>query len=317
VARLAHGACFVTPEFERRILQCPRLPTLPGVALEMIQLCQGESIDLARAAEVLAHDPALAARVLRAANVAALGWGEVSQLTRAVTLLGARAVVSIALAFSLVRSRGRDSRGGFDREHFWRRSLYAAVAARAMAERSPLGAEEAMLGGLLQDIGVLAMAEALGADYGEVWQASAGRHLRLEQQEEERWGGTHVEVGALLLARWGLPRAFFEAVRWSHRLPDLPLPRTRGLIDCVYLSSHVAEIWMGDGAGEAARSALEVARRDLCIDRDGLSSILARTAALIPEVATFLDVRLATDAEVARVLAQARAALTAFQARAV
>jgi len=306
----------VTSDFERRILECPTLPSLPGVALELLALCQGEAIDLARAAEVLARDPALAARVLKAANVAAFGWRDVTLLTRAVTLLGAKAVVSIALAFSLVRSRGRSDRGGFDREHFWRRSLYASVAARATAERTPLGPEEAMLGGLLQDIGVLAMAEALGADYGEVWQASAADHGRLVQVEEERWGATHVEVGALLLARWGLPRAFFEAVRHSHQLPDLPLPRTRGLVDCVYLSGHVAEVWMSDSPGEAARNALELARRDLCIDREGLSSILARTASLIPEVASFLDVRLATDQEVARVLARARAALVIWQARA-
>ena len=59
-------------ELERRILACPTLPTLPAVVLQIMRLCHSEEVDLWKIADALRSDPALTARVLRAANSASV-----------------------------------------------------------------------------------------------------------------------------------------------------------------------------------------------------------------------------------------------------
>ena len=50
----------------------------------------------------------------------------------------------------------------FDHVGYWRRSLFTATAARSLSRRVGLvQQEEAFLGGLLQDVGVVAMNQAL------------------------------------------------------------------------------------------------------------------------------------------------------------
>lgn len=300
------------PTIEKRILACPNLPSLPAAALELLQVCRGDAVDLQRVAELLSHDPALAARTLRAANSALTGWGEVKQLTRAVTLLGSKTVVSLALSFSLVRGRRRGSgTGGFDHEDFWRRALYSAIGARALAERWRVDPEEAFLGGLLQDLGVLALAEVFRHDYGDAWAASGGQHARLGAAERARWGTTHVEVGHLLARGWRLPQGLQDATLHSHALPPAPAPRPLGLTECVYLSGLVADVWLHPHPADAIQTALEAARGELAMSRDSFSLVLARVGTLVPEVEADLDVTLATEERVEDVLGQARGVLAA------
>jgi HD-like signal output (HDOD) protein len=302
------------PTLEKRILACPNLPSLPAAALELLQLCRGDAVDLRKVADLLAKDPALAARALRAANSALTGWGEVRQLTRAVTLLGSKTVVSLALTFSLVRSRRRGSgSGGFDHEAFWRRALYSAIAARALAERWRVDPEEAFLAGLLQDLGVLAMAEVFRHEYGDAWTRSEGQHARLCAAERARTGITHVEVGHLLARSWRLPAALQEATLHSHQLPPAAEPRPLRLAECAFLAGLIADIWIDPHPADAVQGALEAARGELAMSRDSFSQVLARVATLIPEVEADLEVSLATEERVEEVMAQARAALAALR----
>src|SRR5512147_855090 len=173
---------------ERQILACRTLPTLPVAALEVLAATRTQNIDLAHIAEAISRDPALSSRVIQAANAAAFGWGSVSSVPRAVTLMGANRVLCVSLTFSLVSLRRQGETEGFDHGEFWRRALYSAIAARAAGERAGLQPDEAFLGGLVQDIGALALSEALGRRYGQIWQASRGDHARLAEIEVERLG---------------------------------------------------------------------------------------------------------------------------------
>ena len=55
---------------------------------------------------------------------------------------------------------------------------------------------------LLQDLGMLALAEVFPSDYGQVCLAAGAEHEALPALEAELLGVDHVQVGGLLARRW-------------------------------------------------------------------------------------------------------------------
>lgn len=301
-------ALAVAPELERRLLASPRLPSLPAVALEVLRLCHADEIDLWKIADALSSDPALAARVLRAANSASLAArGKVGTLARAVPLLGSNAVVALALSFALVRGRRRDD-GAFDRPAFWRRAVFSALASRTLAEAAEGGVdpEEAFLAALLQDIGMLALAEVFPREYGELCSRAGGEHEALARLERELWQADHAWVSALLARAWRLPSLLQRAVGGSHLPPDPMAPPSEArFLRCVALSGLLGDIWTAPAEG-GLRPALETARAQLGLGDAELEGVLARMALAIPETAGDFDIDLGGPAQVDAVLAEAR-----------
>ncbi|RMF88003.1 MAG: HDOD domain-containing protein, partial [Nitrospirae bacterium] len=88
--------------------------------------------------------------------------------------------------------------------------------------------EEALLAGLLHDVGKLILQVNLPEAYGEARRRAAAGEGLLEV-EGELFGTTHAEVGAYLLGLWGLPDAIVEAVAFHHRPGECPSDRVTPL----------------------------------------------------------------------------------------
>ena len=303
-------------ELERRVLACPTLPSLPAVVLEVVRLCRSDESDLRKVADALASDPALTARVLRAANSASLAArGKVATLTRAVPLLGSKMVTAIALSFALVRGRRRDDgASGFDRAGFWRRAVFAALAGRTLAEGAApsVDPEEAFIASLLQDLGMLALAEVFSADYGALCLRAGGDHEALVALERDDWGADHSDVSALLARSWHFPVLLQRAVGASHEGPatDVSPPEAQ-LIECVALSGRLADMWVAPGRA-VPRAALEASCARMGFDPAILEVVMARMALAVPETSADFDIDLGGQAHVLEVLSEARRLLAVF-----
>jgi diguanylate cyclase (GGDEF)-like protein len=234
-----------------RIMHSERLPTVPVVAVRVIDLVQRPDVALDELAAMIERDPALAARVLRMANSGFYGRPRsVTRVRDAILVLGLRTVKTLALGFTLVTDlRARDG-AGIDHTWLWQRSLYAAVIARAIAGRpSPRIADEAFLGGLFHLLGVIALESALGDDYRAV-AASAGHDTAdLRARELERFGVDHSRIGAALAERWNLPPSLVDAIRHAADPDGAPL-ETAQLVLCVHAGCAGADVILGDRPGE-------------------------------------------------------------------
>lgn len=296
-------------EFERRIAACPTLPTLPAVALQILRLCREADVDLWKIADAVSTDAALAARVLRAANSASqAARGKVTTITRAVALLGSNAIVSVSLSFALLRARRNDRASGFDRAVFWKRSVFSALGARAMAEvTAPIvDPEEAFIAALLQDLGMLALAEVFEREYGQLFSDAGGDHDALAALERQAWGGDHAVASAMLARSWSLPLALELPIASSHEpAPGDPASVEGRLARCVALSGRVADVWVAP-AGPDTRRALELARERLGLSPSALEAILARMAMAVPETSADFEIDLGGVGRVDEVLAEAR-----------
>ena len=242
-------------EVLERVLQSPRLPSLPAIAIEVIDLVQHKDVKIKQIADTIQHDAALSTRILKTVNSSFYGQAHaISTISHALVVLGLNAVKSLALGFTLVNNLRDSASEGLDHLAFWRRSLYAATAARQLANEIGLvQQEEAFLGGLLQDLGLLAMSQTLGDEYEQLIAQTGLEHHRLHELEREHLGTDHAELGGVLAEKWNLPPLLVEPIRHHEdpeRAPEVLLP----LIRCVALGGRVAEAFMSGNAAEALKA---------------------------------------------------------------
>jgi HD-like signal output (HDOD) protein len=143
----------ITPELEEKLKACENLPSLPAVALRIIEASKDPDISLHEVSEIISSDPAISVKLLKIANSSLYSQRRsLNNLREALTLLGFNAALTIALSFSLLQSLKSDA----NHEGYWKRSILAASIARLLGEHLNIRKlEDLFLASLLQDIGVL------------------------------------------------------------------------------------------------------------------------------------------------------------------
>lgn len=240
-------------DLEQLVASAERLPTPPAVAVELLALAQRDDVDVDQVAAVISRDPAIVSKILRVANTPLFGARKVTTIKQALMTLGLRSVQVMALSFSLVRPPAA-SDGGFDYVAFWRGSLTAAVAARLLAARFlPRLQDDCFVAGLLLDLGILAGRQAWPAKYDYVASRSRGSADDGAQVERSLLGTDHMELGAHLLARWGVPELVVTAVRHHHRpdtlAADAPAT-TRKVVQLMEIAAAIARCLRHDLAAK-------------------------------------------------------------------
>lgn len=263
-------------ELLARMKNVSRLPSLPAVAVRVLELSRNPSAGAAEIAKVVSADPALSAKILRTVNSSFYALPmQVSTLGHAAALLGVQSVKTLALGFSLVSGIGADRSENFDYNRFWRQSLFSAAFARTLAKFvSCPQHEEAFVAGLLSDVGTLVMHRALGSDYDELLAQSGGDQTELVRLSRARFDLDHAQVGGMLAEHWNLPRVLVEPIRQHHELAG-PRAVPPGVTEVVHGGVVCAQVFAADRPGllDAARAML----------RDGFGFDPARSQQLFAE----------------------------------
>jgi diguanylate cyclase (GGDEF)-like protein len=237
-----------------RVLKSPRLPSLPAIALEVIDLVQQKNVDIKQIANTIKHDPALSSKILKTVNSSFYGQAySISTVSHALVVLGLNSVKTLALGFSLVSNLAEAGGAGFDHMTFWKRSLFTATASKTLAARTGVvQQEECFLGGLLQDLGMLTMCQTLGREYAKLVIESKGVHHKLMHLERTKLDLGHPEVGGKLAESWSLPPLLSGAIRYHHD-PESAPGDIRELVGCIALGNYAAEVLIANesAAGEA------------------------------------------------------------------
>ena len=203
------------------ILHSDRLPSLPEVAVRVIELARSEEPDLREITAVVKADPAICAKLLKTTNSALMGLRtRATSVESAVPLLGANMIRSLVLGFTLAEQSRETAKTQQWMRYLWRRSLIQATAAELFATAGQ-GHDEAewFLAGLLQDIGQLAMGSCIGNDYCDLL-STAGRQSSDVEVEVERYGFSHVDVGVALCRKWAMDERIIHAVATHHASVD-------------------------------------------------------------------------------------------------
>ncbi|MGB0678687.1 MAG: HDOD domain-containing protein [Polyangiales bacterium] len=188
------------------------LPARPKVHQRLCQLIEGEA-SIHEVAALIASELAICARVMHVANTAFYARGRaVRDVHDAVSLLGLKTTSAIALAVETFAKLRVSTYFDVDALHT-HSDLVGQLAAQLVPQED---APEAMLGGLLHDIGSLLIAVYF-PDKGKRAQRQAERDkLDLAVAETHTLGFAHTDIGGYLLRLWHLNEDMATAVEQHH-----------------------------------------------------------------------------------------------------
>lgn len=293
----------INQQLAERLRLCTSLPTPPSTAIRIINLANDASSNMTQIADCVALDPAMAAKMLKVANSPLYNARRgVTNVRQAVNLMGTHTAISVALSFSIVRSLKGTS--AVKETRFWQRAVLAALACRLLAKRCNLNADESLLAGLLQDVGILALQSAMPGEYAAV-EAGAGDHEALLEAERIKFGSGHDEVGYWLLKRWNLPDYLAVACLTSHSAPS-PLGTLPSIGSCVAVSGYLADIFLNPGIAMCILKANHAAQHRLGLSSDDVASLITEMSVGAKDLEEFFDLPLIDDAQVEALVAEAK-----------
>lgn len=183
------------------------VPSMPEVALKIRHLIEDEDVPVPQLAKVLSIDPAISAKLIKSANGALYhGQPAVDTCVRAISRLGLNTTKHLVISFVMRNLFSEKIHTELLNQHardLWYHSVEVAAISMALAQATPgMDAEEALLAGLLHDIGELVIL-SYAENYPELivdgeTLGSVIRHLK-------------AEIGAVMLREWQFPEPLIEA----------------------------------------------------------------------------------------------------------
>ena len=213
----------MTDKLDIYIGRLQHLPAAPTVVVKLVALFRKHNLEVDEIVSLMSQDPSLTAEVLRSANSAYFGDDDqVVGVFEAIMRLGLYKVYQMAMANfgATVLSFSRNV-GGIDVETLWRHSAAVASAAGLIARKVEEPEALAFTAGLLHDVGKIVLGAAEGTAYAALAREAVETGVPLQQAEAKRFGFGHAEVGARLLAKWGLPEEIAVPVRDDRGRPGL------------------------------------------------------------------------------------------------
>lgn len=188
-----------------------RVPVLPRGTAHLIKALADEDIDFQDLVAEIELFPPIAARLLSVANSA---WSSpvspVTSLVMACSRLGLNVVRTVAMALAVAEPFNPAVCPPFQSRRYWSSALLTAEAACLVARASAYEDDQtARTAGLLRNIGLLWMADAMPGPTGAALQVAADNEAEdLETVLRDHCGIGYLEAGSLLAAYWQLPASF-------------------------------------------------------------------------------------------------------------
>lgn len=233
-------------EIQRLINDQINLPSPPVIAAQILNTIQNEESSLDDLEQVISADPALTSKLLRIANSAFYSLPyEVSNMNRALSILGTNVIKNIALSFVIASDFRGEEESLFNFDYFWRRSVTAAVAAELVIDLLQEKDENIFVTALLQDIGILIIYLSKGREYtGALEQSTLNRETDLISLEQKMYQFDHQQLGGTLLDSWGIPQCIVKPVLHHHE-PDLAPDEYKKTCSVLSVANLLSAIYSG------------------------------------------------------------------------
>lgn len=237
IAQLASTNQAITKDvIVKTVANIKTLPSPPKVYLQLNAILKSRSTDSNKIAQIIQQDPALTAKVLQFSNnTFATSDKQMMSISEAITKMGIDTLCCIVMTAELFAYNPKIKDFSILDEQ-----LHCLATAKLAASLvKPALKQDAMIAGLLHDIGKVVLFE-INEKSTEVFfkhRANDGDNLSLENKV---FSSDHCHVGGYLLHTWGFSYRIIAAVILHHR-PEKLLQKDFGIAQAVYLANVLIE----------------------------------------------------------------------------
>ncbi len=185
-----------------------QLPTLPQVSLRIKKTASDPNTDIHKLSTVAESDPAFCGYLLQISNSPIYrGAVDIQNINLAIARLGIQNTSNLAMSYAIrALFSEKNKNNAHWLEHAWKNSTYTASVACVIAEhiQKSFDPDEALLAGLIQDIGCLPLIDK-AEEYPELIENEKAMFLLFDRYA--------CSVGAAVLRKWGLHSKFLDVVK--------------------------------------------------------------------------------------------------------
>jgi len=220
------------------------IPPLSESAEKLIQMMGDPNHDVQSVLNIVQTDSALTTKVLTMVNSAAFALREpITSIARAVSYLGDKKILSIALEFC-VNDLFQKPLEGYEGKQgaLWEHNLCVAIASKEIARfaKNEISPDIAYTGGILHDMGKSILSDYLKGKVAEcVTEINEGNAADYLAAEEKILGTNHCIVGSNMARSWGLPSPLPEIIENHHHPAESDL-KIRNVVYAVHLGDIIA-----------------------------------------------------------------------------
>lgn len=229
------------------LIETQEFATLPPVATKVLSLLEDDNIDIRTLSKVIEADASLTLKLLRVANSPLYATRtEINSIHQAIITLGLNRLTNIVLGVSIFSKFLLSSQklaAELMEKFWWHASCTGMVAKSLSAKINRTYKENEFIGGLLHDIGKLAMLQYDAKKYYQVVDRVIHGATDIEA-ELEVFGVTHTQVGGEIAKLWRLPSELTTVIAY-HTNP-LEAPNHKELVSVVRVADLLCEIWGAD-----------------------------------------------------------------------
>jgi putative nucleotidyltransferase with HDIG domain len=231
----------------------------PEAARRLGELTRRESTPTQELVDVLEHDPALAAKLLRLVNSSAFGLRQrCTSIRHAVTLVGSKQLNQLATTAAVMDMFATDSQLALGLlEH----CTVVGAFSRYLGLHLGLPVEDLFTAGTLHDIGKLMLLETFADEYRPLLEQNLTRADVLHSLERAKYGFDHGVLAAHVLKAWNIPDPIPKLVSWHHEPARAYAASSQlaGLVQTLRLADSLA---VAVTAGATRAEAATIARQD-------------------------------------------------------
>jgi len=238
----------MTVDIRKHIEQSNDVPTLPVIAMKAMEIMNDENSSINDLSDLITKDASLTVKILKIVNSSIYSFDrEVTNLSRALSVLGLNAIGNIVLSVSAVNVL-KGSENNYDFSKFLENSLFKAVTAKLIAQKiGYANIEEIFISGLLTDISFLFLVQNFKEDY-MMLSFSNSPIKEMLIKEIELFGLNHAEISSLILEKSNVPDILRLPVKYHHNLEgisevtDVAVKRA---VKIVYCATKITELFYG------------------------------------------------------------------------
>lgn len=195
------------------------LPSLPVLYDKLLRELHSPEPSLKKIASIISQDPIMTARVLQIVNSAFFALPHrINNVQQAVALLGLDTLKALVVYANILSSLDQVS-CPLNLKSLWEHSsMVGKIAGIIVHEEfhNKEVAEEAIIAGMLHDIGYLILAQ-IPDIFNQLTELLGENEYTLLEAEYQLMDVSHAEIGAYLLGIWGFPDSIVQVVDHHHK----------------------------------------------------------------------------------------------------